>query len=577
MNDNRKLIVVDVGCRWGFADEFVSNIDEFEIYGFDPDPIECERLNRKYNHPAIKAIPLGLGDAAGEKVLYLTKEPACSSLYQPDPFLTGNYAAFHCEVEVGRSTVNVVPLDQWCGENKVDWIDHLKIDTQGSELDILKGALNIIKTVRSIEVEVEFNPMYIGQPLFHDVDRFLRDNGFELWKFSEITHYSRNGRSGGAINSVDVRYDDWHSNPAKVYAGQLFWANANYVRRGISDQWRYSVQYRRDARLFSILGMPDVLGDQAAWDEGVFKAIEKWVDRSEEVDRPFLEVRAALQHAEAQTVQANDRAEQAEARATQANDRAEQAEARAAQANDRAEQAEARAAQANDRAEQAEARATQANDRAEQAEARATQANDRAEQAAAQTAELEAILQAVYASKSWWLSHPLRWLNFQQKLLRQYGVAARGKALFKKIFRLLANALYTPGSDAAPSLTTDGEIPRALPTRVTQSVRAPVVAVIKKVGNHARRSPRFKRFALRMLHRYPGLQNKLRRIYLEPQPANQPSQKNRLDSAMGAVAMPGDEVAGDRERVVSLPTASGINADQRSPLEANFQAYLGRP
>jgi FkbM family methyltransferase len=535
MNDNRKLIVVDVGCRWGFADEFVSNIDEFEIYGFDPDPIECERLNRKYNHSAIKAIPLGLGDAAGERVLYLTKEPACSSLYQPDPFLTGNYAAFHCEVEVGKSTVNVVPLDQWCGENKVDWIDHLKIDTQGSELDILKGALKIIKTVRSIEVEVEFNPMYIGQPLFHDVDRFLRDNGFELWKFSEITHYSRNGRSGGAINSVDVRYDDWHSNPAKVYAGQLFWANANYVRRGISDQWRYSLQYWRDARLFSILGMPDVLGDQAAWDEGVSKAIEKWVDRSEEVDRPFLEMRAALQHAEAQTVQANGRAEQAEERVTQANDRAEQAEERV------------------------------------------TQANDRAEQAAAQTAELEAILQAVYASKSWWLSHPLRWLNFQQKLLRQYGVAARGKALFKKIFRPLANALRTSGADAAPPPTTDGGIPRTLATRVTQSVREPLVAVIKKAGDHARRSPRFKRFALRMLHRYPGLQNKLRRIYLEPQPANQPSEENRLDSATGAVAMPGDDVPGDRTRVVSLPTASGINADQCSPLESNFQNYLRRP
>lgn len=307
---DKKIIVVDVGCRWGFADEFVSNIDEFEIYGFDPDPIECKRLNEKYNNPAIRAVPLGLGDSEGDRVLYLTKEPACSSLYQPDPFLTENYAAFHCEVEVGKTTVKVVSLDQWCRENKVDWIDHLKIDTQGSELDILKGALDIIKTVRSIEVEVEFNPMYIGQPLFHDVDKFLRDQGFELWKFSEITHYSRNRQSGDAINAVDIRYDDWHSDPVKVYAGQLFWANAHYVRRGISSQRTDSVQYQRDAKLFSILGMPDVLGDQEVWPEEISKTMAKWVDRSNKVDRARVESSHALLQAEA-------RAQQAEAASSQ--------------------------------------------------------------------------------------------------------------------------------------------------------------------------------------------------------------------------------------------------------------------
>lgn len=277
---DKKFIVVDVGCRWGFADEFVSNLDEFEIYGFDPDPVECKRLNEKYNNSAIKAISLGLGDSAGEKVLYLTKEPACSSLYKPDPFLTENYAGLDCAVEVDKTTVSVLPLDQWCRENNVDWIDYLKIDTQGAELDILKGAADIIKTVRSIEVEVEFNPIYVGQPIFSDVDKFLRGQGFELWKFSEITHYSRNRKSGCAINTVDIRFDGWHSDSFKVYAGQLFWANAHYVKRGISGQSIDSVQYQRDARLFAALGMPDVLGDQAAWDEKVLKRINECSDAS---------------------------------------------------------------------------------------------------------------------------------------------------------------------------------------------------------------------------------------------------------------------------------------------------------
>lgn len=318
MTRHRKLVVVDAGCRWGFADGFLSQIDSFEIFGFDPDPVECEKLNRKYSHPSIKAIPLALSDSPGERTIHLTKEPACSSLYRPDPFLTENYAAFHCEVEVGRETITVVTLDKWCQQNGVGWIDHLKIDTQGSELDILRGAQTSLRTVRSIEVEVEFNPMYVGQPLFHEIDKFLRELGFELWKFSEVTHYSRNRKSGPAINALDIRFDDWHSEPVKVYAGQLFWANAHYVRRGISSEVSDSSQRHRDAVLFAALGMPDVLGDQDAWSDEIVNTIKKNIQRVNLVDRAIREARDSQLNAEYRAHQADERAARLRAELQQA-------------------------------------------------------------------------------------------------------------------------------------------------------------------------------------------------------------------------------------------------------------------
>jgi SAM-dependent methyltransferase len=112
--------------------------------------------------------------------------------------------------------------------------------------------------------------------------------------------------------------------------------------------------------------------------------------------------------------------------ASQANDHAVQAETYVAQANDRVLQAESHAKQANDRAAQAESHAKQANDRAAQAESHAKQASDRIVQA-------EMVLSAVYASRSWTVTAPARWMAMQMRLLQKHGLIYRVKALIKKI------------------------------------------------------------------------------------------------------------------------------------------------
>lgn len=45
---DRKLVVVDVGCRWGFAERFTKESKHFFVYGFDPDIEECKKLDRRY-------------------------------------------------------------------------------------------------------------------------------------------------------------------------------------------------------------------------------------------------------------------------------------------------------------------------------------------------------------------------------------------------------------------------------------------------------------------------------------------------------------------------------------------------
>ena len=65
-------------------------------------------------------------------------------------------------------------------------VDYLKIDVQGYELEIMRHGTTKLSNAAVIECEVEFLPMYRKQPLFGDVQCFLRDQGFVLHKLIDV-------------------------------------------------------------------------------------------------------------------------------------------------------------------------------------------------------------------------------------------------------------------------------------------------------------------------------------------------------------------------------------------------------
>jgi FkbM family methyltransferase len=254
------IVVVDVGCRWGFADVWADFGDRCIAIGFDPDVEECARLEQRYEGRAeVRVVPVGLGAHDGEATLYVTEERAGTSLYPsaPDAFER------HPTVAAGRveytTTVEVQRLDDWTAAEDIGPVDVIKLDTQGSELDVLQGASRVLEGVRAIEVEVEFNPLYDGQPLFGDVDRFLREHGFVLWGLKHLSHYAQ----AGTFTDWRLREHHWFDRYAAdvwIGAGQLFWADAFYVRREIAypakpQPWQELV---RDACVTAALQIPDL-------------------------------------------------------------------------------------------------------------------------------------------------------------------------------------------------------------------------------------------------------------------------------------------------------------------------------
>ena len=141
----------------------------------------------------------------------------------------------------------------------LQFIDYIKVDTQGSELDILKGAGEYLKTARCIDIEVEFNPIYEGQCLFWEVDAYLRSNGFMLWRMQNMVHYSYDAERI-ALNEPNMAHFDNAAQEIRAFGGQLFWADVRYIHSSIlfGKYSEENCQLERDLVLFEVLGMPDI-------------------------------------------------------------------------------------------------------------------------------------------------------------------------------------------------------------------------------------------------------------------------------------------------------------------------------
>jgi FkbM family methyltransferase len=253
---DRPVVAVDVGCRDGVRPAWRQLRPHALLVGFDPDPAECARLNELAGDPAQERYEaLALAASEGERTLYLTADPQSSSLYPPNPRAIGRYPELWRHEPRGTETIITSTLDSWARRSDVRSIDALKVDVQGAELDVLRGGQQSLDSVRVIEAEVEFQELYEGQPLFTDVDAFLRDRGFGLWRLREIFHCAL-ARAGRAEPVFGVGEYVEHTR----LGGQIAWANAIYVRDELADasapvSW---LARARDACVSSIYGFPEL-------------------------------------------------------------------------------------------------------------------------------------------------------------------------------------------------------------------------------------------------------------------------------------------------------------------------------
>ncbi len=206
------LVYVDVGAMGGVAGYWQKLNPLVHVVAFEPDQREFAKLK---STERVSYLPYALHSTRMPLPFYVSSQAGKSSAYRPDHSVIDDFADVQRYETVQELVVpqdRVRTLDEALHETEYSRIDFIKLDTQGSELDILKGGLNALKYAFGVEVEVEFLKLYEGQPLFRDVDGFLDARGFQC---------------------VDIRRAFWKRKYFYQYIGrgQLAFGDALYFRR----------------------------------------------------------------------------------------------------------------------------------------------------------------------------------------------------------------------------------------------------------------------------------------------------------------------------------------------------------
>lgn len=237
--DEVGLHLCDVGSRGGVLPDFLPAAEFTQVTGFEPETKECARLNQVAAQlPKIwkqeDHYPVALGERDMFQELIICNAPGCSSTLEPVTKFAVEYGREQPFGVVDRIQMEVKSLDGFCESNGIADLDFLKVDVQGGELAILKGASQIVSNqLLGIRCEVEFAHLYSGQPLFSEMEMYLRESGFYPADWLYVRHWRNDLRfeHGQFSRKSDVPY----SRGRLIHSDVLFLRDHHWIVANMND------------------------------------------------------------------------------------------------------------------------------------------------------------------------------------------------------------------------------------------------------------------------------------------------------------------------------------------------------
>jgi FkbM family methyltransferase len=182
-NDYSFDLFFDIGANIGQSISSIrKSYPDSHIWSFEPVQSTYKTLTENVTDNKVKTFQFGFGSEKSEMEIYTSREGRGS-----DMFSINDVTIDTDKSSVNKETIKIETLDSFCGDNEIEKIDYVKIDTEGYDLEVLKGAKRLLKNdmLLFIETEVSMNPENTFHVKFEEVKQYLEEYNYRLFGIYE--------------------------------------------------------------------------------------------------------------------------------------------------------------------------------------------------------------------------------------------------------------------------------------------------------------------------------------------------------------------------------------------------------
>lgn len=273
------IIIADVGMRGGIQQQWTLLGDQARFIGFEPDETECRRINAASSPEKVLCYPLALDRIPRRRLIYRrAQNRAGDGLYKVKVWFSHRFGIATPdeiaeelplpprdapETPADVLEIETTTLEHALRASNLPRPDFLKVDVEGAELDVLRGAESLLGPDGLIGIEAELRFMPANEaPLFFEACEYLAKRGYMVFNIS-LHRMSRKVLPQPLAGD----HRDQHGKPllfGSTTRGQIDYADIVFFRDLLSDNFVPKPGNREDllriltaASFFEIYNLPD--------------------------------------------------------------------------------------------------------------------------------------------------------------------------------------------------------------------------------------------------------------------------------------------------------------------------------
>lgn len=211
-----EIIMIDVGAHRGESLRSFSQmyLGPLKYIGLEPNPnafIDFEKISDtiRTNNREVSCLQCAAGHQDGTARFFLTNESAVGGILQAVSGLSDRVPSGDHQI-ISELEVKVVSVGSLVSRLSFERVDLLKVDTEGYDLEVLRGAQGLLdsQSVGAVLTEVFFVPYRVDQAYFWDIASFMSELGYHF------------------VNLYDTR----ETSQGRLYTGNALWVSSKIAK-----------------------------------------------------------------------------------------------------------------------------------------------------------------------------------------------------------------------------------------------------------------------------------------------------------------------------------------------------------